>query len=195
LVIVKLCFAGRRFQNLGTFAVNRQRPIENSYWVVPGKFLAGEYPGSRYEAAANAKLKALIDAGITCFMDLTEAHEGLAAYHHLVAPIGGARVSVRRCSIPDMSVPPSRHFVVEILYHIDRVLHGGGCVYLHCWGGVGRTGTIVGCWLAGHGYPGRAALERLEALWSHCAKSSWHRSPETAEQVDFIINWDESGLL
>ncbi len=27
-----------------------------------------------------------------------------------------------------------------------------GAVYVHCWGGVGRTGTVVGCWLLRHGY-------------------------------------------
>ena len=31
-------------------------------------------------------------------------------------------------------------------------------MYLHCWGGVGRTGTVVGCWLVRHGRTGDEAL-------------------------------------
>jgi hypothetical protein len=175
--------------------MNPERPFEKSYWVVPGKFLAGEYPGSRDEAAAKAKLKAMIDAGVTCFVDLTEADEGLAPYHHLLSPLGGSKVSVMRYPIPDMSVPVSRELVIDILNRIDRTIDTGGCVYLHCWGGVGRTGTIVGCWLARHGHPGANALERLEALWSHCPKSSWHKSPQTTGQRRFILKWHETAGL
>ena len=173
--------------------MSHERPIVNSYWVIPGKFLAGEYPGSRDDSAAKAKLKALLDAGVTCFVDLTEADEGLAPYHHLLSPLGGSKAAALRFPIPDVSIPTSRELVVDILDHIDRVIDEGGCVYLHCWGGVGRTGTIVGCWLARHGHAGQGALERLGELWSRCPKSSWRRSPETAEQIDFILSWNESG--
>ena len=82
-----------------------ERPMENSYWVVPGKFLAGEYPGSRDDSATETKLKALVDAGITSFVDLTQAGEGLAPYHHKLVCLQGSDVSALRFSIPDMSVP------------------------------------------------------------------------------------------
>jgi hypothetical protein len=65
-------------------------------------------------------------------------------------------------------------------------------VYLHCWGGVGRTGLIVGCWLARHGYKGQAALDRLRGLWQNCPKSTHRKSPETGEQEQYIISWEES---
>lgn len=45
-----------------------KRPIEKCYWVVPGKLLAGEHPK---KSGSMANLKALEDAGIVSFIDLT----------------------------------------------------------------------------------------------------------------------------
>ena len=50
---------------------NPPRPIEMCYWVVPGKLLAGEYPGHWEEDKAKAKLARLTDAGVSVFIDLT----------------------------------------------------------------------------------------------------------------------------
>lgn len=33
-------------------------------------------------------------------------------------------------------------------------LAAGQTVYVHCYGGIGRTGTVVGCWLVRHGLSG-----------------------------------------
>ena len=64
-------------------------------------------------------------------------------------------------------------------------------VYIHCWGGIGRTGTIVGCWLSRHGYKGDNALSKLKELWQTCGKFYTSDSPETKEQENYIINWSE----
>lgn len=74
-------------------------------------------------------------------------------------------------------------------------------MYIHCWGGVGRTGTMVGCWLARHGFAGDAALAKLDELWGRCPKSRFRKSPETQQQRDYIVAWkenpatDEAGML
>jgi hypothetical protein len=46
-------------------------PIPNSYWVQPGRLLAGEYPGSMSRADAMERVQRLLAAGITSFVDLT----------------------------------------------------------------------------------------------------------------------------
>ena len=140
-------------------------PIANSYWVVPGKFLAGEYPRDKSGEYTFAKLRALESAGVTLFVDLTEEGE-LLPY---AAMLKSAKH--RRFGIPDSSVPESPEQTSEILDAIDRHIKHGGLVYLHCWGGVGRTGTIVGCWLERHGKSGDEALAWLAKLWRECAKS------------------------
>ena len=48
------------------------RPIENCYWVILGKLLAGEYPRNVDEESSRPKLAALTGAGISAFIDLTK---------------------------------------------------------------------------------------------------------------------------
>jgi protein-tyrosine phosphatase len=42
--------------------------------------------------------------------------------------------------------------VIRILNQIDICIKYGKPSYVHCLGGKGRTGTIVGCYLAVHGF-------------------------------------------
>jgi hypothetical protein len=48
-------------------------PFDRSYWVVPGRLLAGAYPGDPKELKASEKLEALHGAGIR---QLRLAHGG-----------------------------------------------------------------------------------------------------------------------
>ena len=160
-----------------------RKPIEQSYWVEEGWLLAGEYPRTLEESTTRERIRAFEEAGISAFIDLTEEGELLSYSHYLET------ASHQRFPIPDVSVPASERSVIETLDAIDRHLDAGRSVYVHCWGGVGRTGVIVGCWLARHGLPGETALQRLRKLWASCPKSSHRNSPETPEQEDYILNW------
>lgn len=163
-----------------------QQPIDNCYWVVPGKFLAGEYPRNKDEESSRIKVESLLSAGVTNFIDLTEEDENLLPYTGLLE-----KASHERFPIPDVSVPNSPSTTVTILDTIDGYIWKDRVVYLHCWGGIGRTGMIVGCWLARHGFGGGSALLRLRQLWQQCPKSSFRKSPETKEQERYILNWRE----
>jgi protein-tyrosine phosphatase len=162
-------------------------PIENSYWVVPGRFLAGEYPRGEDEASSRVKINALIRSGITVFIDLTDGNDNLLPYSHLLETAIHLRFPIRDASIPD-----SPDVTAAILDTIDHHIGQGGMVYLHCLGGIGRTGVIVGCWLARHGFQGKAALARLNELWKHCPKSAYRQSPETRKQEQYIVVWKET---
>jgi len=166
-------------------------PILHSYWVLPGKFLAGEYPRELKTQASKEKIAALIQAGVTAFIDLTEDRDRLEPYAPLLEAYQAQGVTYQRFPIRDVSVPASPAQTLAILDTIDANLRLGKLVYVHCWGGVGRTGVIVGCWLARHECPGQTALERLHQLWALCPKSSYRASPETYEQERYIINWKE----
>ena len=54
--------------------------MANSYWVVPGRFAAGEYPGAQKRREAAVRLRTLLGAGINHFIDLTRRADGLAPY-------------------------------------------------------------------------------------------------------------------
>ncbi|MFN2132108.1 MAG: fused DSP-PTPase phosphatase/NAD kinase-like protein, partial [Anaerolineae bacterium] len=125
-------------------------PIPDSYWVVPGKLLAGEYPGAPTVSQAKHRLHQLLGAGITYFLDLTEEGEhDLYPYAALLqgeASALGRTVEHHRMPIPDVSTP-TKEQMARILDAIDAALAAGHVVYLHCYGGIGRTGTVVGCYL------------------------------------------------
>ena len=167
------------------------RPIEECYWVVPGRFLAGEYPRYEKVLASEKKLRALLNQGVDCFVDLTEPVDRLEPYAEMVHRLSPGTIQTLKFPIRDVSVPYSREQTVEILDAIDEAIQRKGMVYLHCWGGVGRTGVIVGCWLTRHGFQGESALNQLHELWNHCPKSVTRNSPETTKQENYIINWTE----
>ena len=62
-----------------------------------------------------------------------------------------------------MGVPTIPH-MTRILDEVDGALADGGSVYVHCWGGIGRTGTVVGCWLVRHGLDDGDAVARIAEL-------------------------------
>ena len=172
---------------------NQPRPIEHCYWVIPGQLLAGEYPRTLDEASSREKLARLTDSGVSAFIDLTEfdgrlADRHLEPYAHLLDGQSHERFPIR-----DMSVPASAELTKAALDAIDAHLDARETVYVHCWGGVGRTGTIIGCWLARHYEPGQAALDRLKELWQENPKSKQgRRSPETNEQERYVLAWNEN---
>jgi protein-tyrosine phosphatase len=166
----------------------KPRPIEHCYWVIENKLLAGEYPRTKELASSKKKLSALVRAGVSLFVDLTEENE-LLSYSDMLKGYKG--VSHLRFPIRDVSIPRSPKFTTAILDAIDAGMSNGGMVYVHCWGGVGRTGVVIGCWLARNGSMGESALLRLRQLWQHCPKSRTRQSPETAEQEGYIIGWKE----
>ena len=164
------------------------RPDPNTYWVVEGRFLAGEYPGARDPAEARERIAAFLKAGITTFIDLTEPHE-LAPYESLLPE---RTVEYRRFPIRDVGVPRQARHMQEILDATDAALAAGRNVYVHCWGGIGRTGTVVACWLQRQGRGPDDALLELARRWQTVAKR--HRrphTPETQEQIAWVRNWPE----
>ncbi|MDX1613050.1 MAG: hypothetical protein R3300_02000 [Candidatus Promineifilaceae bacterium] len=170
-----------------------ERPHGNCYWVSE-RFLAGECPGAKDAALARQRLRRHLQVGVTVFLDLTEPGE-LVRYDELLrqeATQLGRAASYHRLPIPDVSVPKTRAQMGAILDRVDDSLAAGQTVYLHCWGGVGRTGTVVGCYLVRHGLSGEAALARLASWWQQVDKV-WRQphSPETAEQRAYVRSWVE----
>ena len=174
----------------------QDRPIPNSYWVVPGCLAAGEYPGDEDPVQAANKLGTLLDAGIDHFVDLTENREyGLLPYADIVKEVARDRdltVCWERHPIKDRRIPRSSEQMAGILDAIDTALDDGKTVYVHCWGGVGRTGTAVGCWLVRNGYTGDGALDRVRELFEGMEKAPYRSgSPETPEQKAYVRRWTE----
>jgi len=165
------------------------RPLPNSYWVIPGRLLAGEYPGGTDFTDSRSRLARVREAGIDYFVDLTEEGE-LPAYRHLLP----FRIKYLRCAIADQSVPDDAAHLRKLLADIRTALAAGRGIYVHCRAGIGRTGLVMGCYLAEEGGDGNAAIKLLNKLWRQSERAqSWPKVPQTAEQADYIQRWPKSG--
>ena len=134
-----------------------------THYAVGEGLIAGAYPGLR-ESVEGSR------AGVTVFVDLTHPSDPLESYDRFLAAAadrppdpghghadGGPR-----------DADPRRH---------RRVRAEGGTVYVHCWGGIGRTGTVVGCWLVRHGLDEGDAIARIAALRSEIGGAPRPRPP------------------
>ncbi len=176
------------------------------YWLVPGRVAAGVYPGSTDPGQAGEKLRRLVGQGIRAFVDLTEPGEvtqlgPLVPYEDALREVAEeAGVAVERLSFPirDMHAP-SPETMVRILDAMDERVAAGSPLYVHCLGGRGRTGVVLGCFLVRHAPgllgtddPGEApglALTRIvqerEAQRMPDAKDS----PQTRPQFEMVGSW------
>lgn len=169
-------------------------PLPGAYWVVSGKLLAGAYPVSADSNHTLESLHALISAGISHVIDLTEVKETGRYYPPYgedllaLAKKGKRPLSIDRMPIKDMWIP-SRVEMCRILDKIDQTIHSGGAVFIHCIGGRGRTGTVVGCYLARHGVAAdRELIECIEMLRSGLENQPLP-SPETPQQLALVESW------
>lgn len=165
--------------------------ILHAWWVRWGQLLAGEYPASLDPAQSARKRQILLDAGVDSMIDLTEAGERswggkiLEPYHEVLCADADARGLPRptyaRHAIPDTATIDDGGYG-RIVEYIRGELDSGRVVYVHCWGGKGRTGTVVGAWLIddeGLDYP--ATLDRIQELRRGTRKAG-DPAPENARQ-------------
>ena len=166
-------------------------PRHDAYWVTPGRLLAGPYPGAKYGVEAKGKLHDFLELGVTCFVDLTEEHEGLEPYAALLRELAarrGIQVTHLRMPIRDNDVVPAWR-MRAIQDTITRALDADEIVYVHCWGGVGRTGTVIGCHLVEHAAQnGNQALSTLKHL-RRATQRARRTSPETSPQRAVVRAW------
>jgi protein-tyrosine phosphatase len=148
-------------------------PLPQSYWVTE-RLAAGAYPTGPLE-------------GVDTYVDLTHEADGARRYAERL-PLGARRLSF---PVRDYSVP-REEVLVAILDAIDGELTGGRTTYVHCLGGLGRTGLVVGCWLVRHGCTGDEALARVAEL-VRLTPGGHVTSPETPAQRETVRRWPPPG--
>ena len=175
-------------------------PFNQAYWVIPGKLMAGCYPGSEVTAETDSNLAGLLNHGIRHFLNLMQPFEINRAGRlfvpyeeplNKISATTGYEVTVERLAIKDMGIP-SRIEMARILDRIDANIEQNRPVYLHCLGGIGRTGTVVGCYLARHGHASDQRLLRHIQFLRKNTINHHLMSPETNQQIDLILSWVEA---
>ena len=175
---------------------NPELPFDRSYWVVPGKLLAGYYPGDREPGTSRAKLQSLLDVGVRHVVNLVE-EERLDNYGRPIdypsqlaelAREMGVSTTYSHNPVTDLGIP-SREKMKSILDDIDAAIADGKTVYVHCLAGIGRTGSVVGCYLSRHDIAvGQRALDMISRLRAN-DPNAHVPSPESAIQRDLVRSW------
>lgn len=162
----------------------KYKPTGYSYRVDDNVW-AGEYPVWEWEEGARVRqLKLFTDFGINYFLDLTENGE-MPPYASFLTN----NISRHIFPIPNGCVPNSVRWVVDLFRIIGDVLLNKPDIklYIHCVGGVGRTGTIVSCYYVFFkGMSAEEALAEMRCRFATHGRSVWMSSPETEAQVNFI---------
>ena len=164
---------------------------DGGYYRVHDHLLAGQYPGAWGSQGPKAAVRRLIDAGVTFFLDLTqEGEKGLPSYASWLQRAGsGAKRAVyyRRMPIPDFETPTVEQ-MRDILDALDAALAEGHTVYVHCYAGLGRTGTVIACSMVRHGRNAESALQELARLREGTTLAGVP-SPITEEQRQLVYGW------
>ena len=178
-------------------------PYPGSYWVVPGTLLAGCYPGGHDDASTEERLIALLDAGIHSVINVMEEEELVEhepgihylPYEDRLEALGGERgliVEIATYAIEDGTAPQEGEMQL-ILDAIDGEVDGRNSpTLIHCSDGHGRTGMVVGCYLARHGVAkGKDALAKIRELRAPFPELAEHRSPANMVEEKFVLRWKE----
>ena len=95
-----------------------------------------------------------------------------------------------RFPIVDGNIPTQTE-MTKILEAIDSYNENDQAVYVHCWGGVGRTGTVIACWLLRKRLASKEnVFDVLKQLRQHDQERGFRRSPETDIQWQFVREWN-----
>ena len=167
-------------------------PIANSYWVTNGQLLAGGFPGALNQEETVNEVRSILQAGVSAFVDLTEEGEH-PPYTKALSELSnqlGSSAKHTRMPIRDLGVP-SNPGMSRILRVIDEFLKNGEGVYVHCWGGIGRTGPVIGCYMVEQGVTGAEALHKIEDLRKPTPYSGV-RSPDNEVHRKMVLGWAEA---
>lgn len=170
------------------------KPITESYWVEPGRLLAGEHPGHWDDSVMRRRISGLLDAGIALFVDLSSPDDGARSYKDLLEKVcrdRGIYAEYLSVPLPEGAIPDHVEDVVYALSEIQFGLESGLRVYVHCTDGVGRTGMLIGCWLVERGFDPEDALDELARRFAAMNKAKFHRcTPSNALQAEWVENWE-----
>ena len=140
-------------------------------WVLPRQLAGSGRPG-RYNPIESDL--AFLDAeGISVILSLLESTINLAEYRE-------AGFEPHHFPVEDFAAP-SLEQISEACEIIDASLEQGKRVLVHCNAGIGRTGTILACFLVHKGTHPDEAIGRV--------RNERPMSLETGEQIDVVHHY------
>ena len=148
-------------------------PLDESNWVIPCKFIAGAFPGYTLDSENNNSLIKLLNCGVNRFVCMQEEYDPLAKESewrntgtmykknlilrpyfadvqkilqtktdHPTLKTDVVEAAFDHCPIKDGGIVADE-IVFDLAKKLVDAIHNGDVIYLHCWGGHGRTGVMV----------------------------------------------------
>jgi protein-tyrosine phosphatase len=151
--------------------------------IAPGKKAPSVMHDIQWDRDMDMDLKVIQDAGISVVVTLMKLNEmlmyGIGDLGHRIKALGW---DWYHFPIEDGGIPSSMMDVFPLVQDILVEVSQGKKVLIHCRGGLGRTGTIAGCYLVAKGMSVEDTLKKLvETRGEFC--------PENDMQKDFIRNF------
>jgi atypical dual specificity phosphatase len=123
---------------------------DRGQWLEPGRLLACAYPHRESALAALAK------QGVTVLVNLHERA-------HAPARLSRHRMKEVHLPVQDFTAPAMEQLTQGVA-EIERAIAAGQTVAVHCGGGLGRTGTLLACYLTDRGRAPADAIAEIRRL-------------------------------
>ena len=194
-----------------------QGPTDESNWVIPGILMAGAYPAAQEDNVHYSIIQSVLSLGISTFICLQAEYEHdpnipefmwrqgykLRTYIFDALRILKAadidptkrlglmckpdKLDFRHVPIVDCSTT-NDSIVLELAQDICKRLKRGENIYVHCWGGHGRAGTVVSIVLGLlYNLDPHEALKRCQQFHDTRRAPLGVPSPQTATQRAQVI--------
>ena len=162
-------------------------PTEESNWIIPGKLIVGSCPIT-LEEMKDISEKGGVDL-LVCLLDRDDfsSHISKKDYNKLAQE---ANMEVIFKPIADGDITSDKR-ASNISWMVYKALKEGDCiVYLHCWGGHGRAGTIgsmvLGLWYRS---PFEKVIEFIQKSHQTRLEGGNYPTPQTKEQIHQILRF------
>ena len=169
------------------------KPIEYSYQVSRNVF-AGEHPlFDIYKSSIKWNIPALLKFGITVFLDLTQSYEVPEYASFLPSDVQRISFPIRNCDVPSRV-----ESVMDLFRRLEQLMHEQprAKLYIHCHGGVGRTGIIVACYYIYFEHLSfEEALDKMGRQYAQSPRSKFMNAPETKRQIEYVKEFAEYSLI
>ena len=169
------------------------KPIEYSYQVSRNVF-AGEHPlFDIYKSSIKGNIPTLLKFGITVFLDLTQSYEVPEYASFLPSDVQRISFPIRNCDVPS-----SVESVMDLFRRLEQLMHEQprAKLYIHCHGGVGRTGIIVACYYIYFEHLSfEEALDKMGRQYAQSPRSKFMNAPETKRQIEYVKEFAEYSLI
>jgi len=145
-------------------------PISESNWVfkgndkIPGKLIAGSFPGHPNDAVNTRNIIQVLNRGVTVIVNLQQEYKKINSSWRFGVGVRPYMDDLEKIIANKSQHPTLTSTITEVVFihepirdcgiiddaktlklakELFNLLKDGEVVYLHCWGGHGRTGVLV----------------------------------------------------